>query len=68
MGAELFHADGRTDKQTDMTKLTGDFRNFANTPNNIQELLPGNITVYEYKSTHGAENGNKTMQSRRTCV
>jgi hypothetical protein len=30
VGAELFHADG----QTDMKKLTGGFRNFANTPKN----------------------------------
>jgi hypothetical protein len=28
--AELFH----TDRQTDMTKLTVDFSNFANTPEN----------------------------------
>jgi hypothetical protein len=26
-GAELFHADGRTDRQTDMMKLTVAFRN-----------------------------------------
>jgi len=30
MGAEMLHADGRTD----MTKLTAAFRNFANTPKN----------------------------------
>jgi hypothetical protein len=30
MGSKLFHADGRTDRQTDMTKLIVDFRNFAN--------------------------------------
>jgi len=34
--AELFHADGRTgerpDRQTDMTEVTVDFRNFANAP------------------------------------
>jgi len=29
-GAELFHADGRTD----MTKLTAAFRNFSNAPKN----------------------------------
>jgi len=28
-GDELFHADVRTDGQTDMTKLTFAFRNFA---------------------------------------
>ena len=30
VGAELLHADG----QTDMTKVTVDFRNFANAPKN----------------------------------
>jgi len=28
----LFHADRRTDRQTDMTKLIAAFRNFANAP------------------------------------
>jgi hypothetical protein len=33
VGAELLHAsDGRTDGQTDMTKLTVAFRSFANAP------------------------------------
>jgi hypothetical protein len=32
--AEWFHADGRTDGQIDMTKLTGAFRNFATAPKN----------------------------------
>jgi len=33
VGAELFHADGRTGGQTtNMTKLTVAFRNFANAP------------------------------------
>jgi hypothetical protein len=30
VGAELFHVDGRTDR--DMTNLTVAFRNFANVP------------------------------------
>jgi len=34
MGAELFHAGGRTDGQTDMTKLIVAFRNFAKAPKN----------------------------------
>ena len=34
MGAKLFHADGRTDIQTYMTKLVDVFCNFANAPNN----------------------------------
>jgi len=36
MGAELFHADGRTDRRTDgqkdMTKLIVAFRKFVNAP------------------------------------
>ena len=34
VGAELFHADGRTDRPSDMTKLTVTVRNFANVPKN----------------------------------
>ena len=34
MRADLFHADVQTDEQTDMTKLTVTFRNFANAPTN----------------------------------
>jgi len=34
VGNELFHADRRTDGQTDMTKLTVTFRNFENAPKN----------------------------------
>jgi len=32
VGAGLFHADGWTDKQTDLTKLIGSFRNSVNAP------------------------------------
>jgi hypothetical protein len=31
-GPELLHADGRMDRQTDMTKLIVPFRNFAKAP------------------------------------
>jgi hypothetical protein len=34
VGAELFHADGRTDRQ-DEAKLVVVFRNFAKAPKNI---------------------------------
>jgi hypothetical protein len=34
VGAELFHADGQTDKRIDMTKLTVIFRNFSKAPEN----------------------------------
>jgi len=32
VGAELFHGDGRTDGQSDITKLIVAFRNFVNMP------------------------------------
>jgi hypothetical protein len=38
VGAELFHAGGRADGRTDMTKLTVAFRSFANVPNNAVQL------------------------------
>jgi hypothetical protein len=42
VGAELFHTDwqagGRTDGQTDMTKLIVPFHNFSNAPKNIRTL------------------------------
>jgi hypothetical protein len=34
--AELFHTDGRTDRQTDVTQLIVDFCNFAKTPINLK--------------------------------
>jgi hypothetical protein len=41
VGAELVHADG----QTDLTKLTADFRNFANAPK-IQNF--GNTNLHPF--------------------
>jgi len=42
LGAELFHADGQTDRQigglTDMTKLIVAFPNFENAPENCEPL------------------------------
>ena len=35
MGAELFHADGRTDGQTHMTKERGSFPKFATAPKSV---------------------------------
>jgi len=32
VGAELFYADGKANKQRDKTKLIAPFRNFANAP------------------------------------
>jgi hypothetical protein len=39
VGAELFRADGQTDRQTDMTKRIVAFRNFANAPEDEYFIL-----------------------------
>jgi hypothetical protein len=39
LGAELFLADGRADRQRHMTKLIVAFRNFAKAPKNRNDLL-----------------------------
>ena len=39
MGAELFHAEGRADRQTYVTKLIVTFRNFANASKNFTTML-----------------------------
>ena len=40
VGAELFHEDGQTDGQTDMTNLTVAFRSFANSTKNCVLNFP----------------------------
>ena len=40
LGAGSFHEDGRTDRQTDITKLIVAFRNFVNAPKNKIHFLP----------------------------
>jgi len=41
---DLFHAGGRVDGQTDMTKLIVAIRNFANTSKNIRYYDEDNFT------------------------
>jgi hypothetical protein len=36
VGVELFYADGRTDRQTDMTKLMFALCNIVNAPNKVE--------------------------------
>jgi hypothetical protein len=38
VGTELFHANGVTEGQAEITKLTAAFRNFANAPKNWEQL------------------------------
>jgi len=43
VGAELFHADRRTDGQTDTTKLIVGFRNSSNAPKNYFKFLSAGL-------------------------
>jgi len=57
VGAKLFHADGRTDGQTDMMKLIVVFHNYVNMPKNdvVLEAEPSSKTVHAF-------NKNETKQ------
>jgi hypothetical protein len=44
VGAEFFHTDEWTARQTDTTKLSVAFRNFANAPKIIQIWVLANVT------------------------
>ena len=45
--AKLFHADGRTDRKTHMTKVTLAFRNAANAPNKRKDNFPFRLNCYQ---------------------
>jgi hypothetical protein len=53
-GAELIHAGGRTDTQTDMTKLIVAFRSFANAPKNKHVSINVKYTLFLALSASGA--------------
>jgi hypothetical protein len=44
----LFHTDGRTDGQTDITKLTVTFSKFANAPKNSKKFRRFNKTLMKF--------------------
>ena len=48
VGTELFHADVRTDRRTDV-KLIVAFRNFANAPKHFFHLFDVHVTVHRDK-------------------
>jgi hypothetical protein len=45
VGAELFHPEGRADRQTDMAKLVAAFRSFAKAPRNKAIHAGQNVLV-----------------------
>jgi len=53
VGTELFNADRRTDRQTEMTKLMVTFRNFANAANKGQ--LNRNLNQATPTTNHGGQ-------------
>jgi len=54
-GDELFNADGRADRLTDMTKLIVAFRKFANTP---KKITPETRQVDFYRKTSSKHSAN----------
>jgi hypothetical protein len=52
VGAELFYADGRTDRQRDMTKLIVAFRNFAKAPKKTDDEIILNAPFGVLHNTH----------------
>ena len=49
VGTELFHADGQTDRQTDMTNLLVDFCNFENAPKVSNPWTGSLITFWDIR-------------------
>jgi hypothetical protein len=49
MGAEFFHADGRADRRTIMTKVMVDFPNFANAPNILNSWALDRYSVRDHQ-------------------
>jgi len=46
VGGQLFRAERRTDRRSDMTKLKVSFRNFANAPRNVKKLFGNHLESY----------------------
>ena len=69
VGADLFHADRLTDRQTDMTKLIFVFRNFANSPKNIKierkHFSKARRNLDVGLKTKSDERGRKNIAGRR---
>jgi hypothetical protein len=61
MGAELFHAEIRTEGQTDMTKLIVAFRNFANATKNSQ-FCPQNALTFRHQASYVQDRRTATLQ------
>ena len=59
--AELFHSDSRTDGETDMTKLTVAFHNFAKTTKKLRKRK-ANLQPSGYKSATLAPKRRKTIE------
>jgi len=63
VGAELLLADGRTDGQTDMTKLLADFRNFAK----CLKITSKVVETFETFVIH-SEKETQTIWRENSCI
>jgi hypothetical protein len=62
VGGELFHANGRTDRLADMTKLIVAFRSIANPPNELYCVFNYKLNV-QNKTTFTADSRARAMIS-----
>jgi hypothetical protein len=65
LGAELFRADGRTDR---LTKLVFAFRNVGNTPNNGSVAGDENACVRSGRMSNGASSAGPAKAEHYTHV
>jgi len=69
VGAELFHADGQTDRQADMTTLTVAFRNFACAPKSCpKERVMWSIFISAEHFGCGFNRNTSAQQAGATCA
>jgi hypothetical protein len=57
--AEFFHADGRTGRQTYMTKLIAAFRNFVNAPKKPAAATTAHLRDYQAESLRAIQRKTK---------
>jgi hypothetical protein len=65
VGAELFHADRRTERQADMTKLKVAFRNFANATKNNRNNSGVKYSVLYFWTPDAEDEGSTSFRKVR---
>jgi hypothetical protein len=63
VGADLFHADRKTDRPTAMTRIVVAFHNFVNAPKNGSQLPIGYVTQFFTQKFRYTDFCNETEKS-----